>query len=292
MRFRVPATTTNFGSGFDTFGLALNLHNIFEVIESDAFGVEIEGEGQNLPRDESNLLVRVYKRACEVLGVKPVPFHLKQINRVPTARGLGSSATAIVGGIEVALRKNKIKLDVEDKLRVAFEFEPHPDNLLPAFVGGFVVCATEENGIHYQRLNFPEELSLVFLIPDFELSTEEARRVIPKELPLREAVFNIQRASLFVAALMSGRYELLKEAVKDRLHQPHRSKLIPGFENVLNAGYSSGAYAVFLSGAGPTIGAICPKNIEEKVSESMRESFPRSSRTLTLQAQNTGVLKE
>ncbi len=294
MRLLVPATTTNFGAGFDTFGLALNLYNTFEFEESDAFGVDIEGEGKELPRDENNLVVKVYKRACEVFGISPRPFKLKQMNRIPTARGLGSSATAIVGGIEACVKLHSLEVDLKDKLGVAFEFEPHPDNLLPAFVGGFVVCV-QNGGLTFNKLTFPPELSLVFLVPDFELSTEEARRVIKREVPLKDAVFNIQRASLFVSALLTGKYELLKTAVEDRLHQPYRAKLVKGFNRVLEAGYSAGSYAVFLSGAGPTVCAITSEDLKEKVGASMKEAFEEegvSARTFHLKAEERGSFWE
>ena len=255
MRLKVPATTTNFGAGFDTFGLALNLYNVFEFYESDAFGVEVKGYSENIPTDESNLLIRVYKRACEIYKKRAVPFRLLQENRVPPARGLGSSATAIVGGIEVFCRVHSLSLDVREKLKIAYEFESHPDNLLPAFVGGFVVCVTNRETT-YNRIEFPDDLELVFAVPDFELSTQEARKALRERVNLRDAVFNIQRASLFLSAITTGRYELLRTAVEDRLHQPYRAKLVPGLEEAIEEGYRAGAYAVFLSGAGPSVCAI------------------------------------
>ncbi len=255
MRLKVPATTTNFGAGFDTFGLALNLYNVFEFYESDAFGVEVKGYSENIPTDESNLLIRVYKRACEIYEKRVIPFRLLQENRVPPARGLGSSATAIVGGIEVFCRVHSLSLDVREKLKIAYEFESHPDNLLPAFVGGFVVCATNRETT-YNRIEFPDDLELVFAVPDFELSTQEARKALRERVNLRDAVFNIQRASLFLSAITTGRYELLRTAVEDRLHQPYRAKLVPGLEEAIEEGYRAGAYAVFLSGAGPSVCAI------------------------------------
>ncbi len=288
MRLKVPATTTNFGAGFDTFGLALNLYNIFEVHESNAFRVEIEGEGKNLPKDEENLVIRVYKRACELSGEKPLTFRLLQKNNVPTARGLGSSATAIVGGVLIFERLHQRDIALEDKLKIAFEFESHPDNLLPAFVGGFVVCA-QDGELVYSKLTFPKELSLVFAIPDFELSTEEARRVIRKVITLKDAVFNIQRASLFISALITRNYELLRVATEDRLHQPYRAELIPGFDKVMKAGYEAGAYGVFLSGAGPTVCALCSEEKEKTVGEAMRDAFESagiSSKVLCLRGEN------
>ncbi len=291
MRLLVPATTTNFGAGFDTFGLALNLYNTFEFEKSDTFSVEIEGKGKDLPKNENNLVIKVYKRACEIFGVDLKPFRLRQINKVPTARGLGSSATAIVGGIEACVRFHSLDVDLEEKLRIAFEFEPHPDNLLPAFVGGFVICV--QNGeLRFSKLEFPEDLILVFAVPDFELSTEEARRVIKREISLKDAIFNIQRASLFVSALLTGRYELLKTAVEDRLHQPYRSKLVKGFNRVLEAGYSAGAYAVFLSGAGPTVCAIVSEDLADGVGRAMKNAFLEEgvrAEILLLRAESKGA---
>ncbi len=276
MEIDVPATTTNFGAGFDTFGLALELYNVFEVKPADRYRVHILGnEGKNLPADESNLFIRVYKRACEVLGIREQSLELKQYNSVPVARGLGSSATAIVGGIECALALSGSELDVEAKLKIAFEFESHPDNLLPAFVGGFTVSAVGEERIYFVKHDFPQELKLLFVIPDFELSTEKARSVVKKRFSREEAVFNIQRASLFLSAILSGKYELIREAVRDKIHQPKRARLIKGFEEVLRAGYEAGALGVFLSGAGPTVCAIVHSN-EEQVAESMVNAFMRA----------------
>jgi homoserine kinase len=271
MKIRVPASTTNFGAGFDTFGLALDLYNTFEFEPSDRYGVEIEGYGGELPRDESNLVLRVYKHTCGVLGLEEIPLRLRQINRVPTARGLGSSATAIVGGVEMCLALHRREVPVEEKLRIAMEFEPHPDNVIPALVGGFVLCLG--NGPSFVRMGFPRNLKLVFAVPNFELSTRRARDVLRREVPLEDCVFNVRRASLFMYALLSGRYELFKTAVQDRLHQPFRSRLVPGFERVLRRGYEAGALAVFLSGSGPSVGAICPEDRALEVERSMVEAF-------------------
>ncbi|NPA42039.1 MAG: homoserine kinase [Aquificae bacterium] len=291
MKLRVPATTTNFGSGFDAFGLALNLYNFFEVFEKDAFSVEIEGEGKNLPKDENNLVIKVYKTACERYGKSVKPFFLKQTNHVPTARGLGSSATAIVGGILIFEKLHNLNLSLEDKLRLAFEFENHPDNLLPAFVGGFVLCVGGDK-LLFKKLPFPEDITLVFVVPDFELSTEKARSVIKKEVPLSDAVFNIQRSSLLVASFLTKDYDLIKFAVEDRLHQPYRSELIRGFDEVLKAGYDAGAYGVFLSGAGPTVCALSPPDEADTVGKAMKEAFEKvgvSSKVLSLKAQEEGA---
>ncbi len=263
-RIKVPGSTSNLGCGFDTFGLALNLYNEFVIEPSEFYSVDIQGEGSHLPRDENNLFLKVYRRCFEVWGDKEIPLRVLQINRVPTSRGLGSSSTAIVGGILAYRVMTGRTLSVEESLELAFEFEPHPDNLLPAMVGGFVVCATKRKKVNYVRLDFPADLRLVFAVPELELSTERAREVLRNEVELSSAVSNIQRASLFLASMFTGKYDLLRLAVEDRLHQPYRAGLIPGFYKVVEAGYSEGALAVFLSGAGPTVGSLCledPKSV-------------------------------
>ncbi len=272
MKLLVPATTTNFASGFDTFGLALNLYNEFEVEESNKFSVEIEGEGNELPKDENNLVIKVYKRCCEIFKEEERPFKLIQRNKVPVERGLGSSATAIVGGIEIFCKLHKKELSVQEKLNVAFEFESHPDNLLPAFVGGFVICVKENKNLIYQKLKFPEDLTLIFAVPDFKVSTEKARKVLPENVSLKDAVFNIQRASLFVSSILTGRYELIRYALEDKLHEPFRKRLIKGFDKVKESAYKKGALGVFISGSGPTVCAIAKDN-EEEIGKSMKEAF-------------------
>ncbi len=291
LRLLVPASTSNFGSGFDAFGLALSLYNEFYIEPSKVYTIEIEGEGVSLPKDESNLFVRVYKRACKVFALEEKPFKLRQVNRVPTARGLGSSATAIVGGILACESLHGISLSLEEKLRVAFGFEPHPDNLLPAFLGGFVVCVSSEEGVRFLRLDFPEELKVVVCVPDFELSTQRAREVLRKEVSIKDAVFNLQRSALFVGAILTRSFELLKEAVKDKLHQPYRSELIPGFWKVLQRAYEAGALAVFLSGAGPSVASLCIDEAE-KVGSAMVQAFKEegiNSRYITLRASKEGA---
>ncbi|MCS7262777.1 MAG: homoserine kinase [Aquificaceae bacterium] len=288
----VPASTSNFGSGFDAFGLALSLCNEFYVDFAPRYEVTVEGEGQNLPKDESNLFVRAYRRTCQLLGLEERPMYLRQVNRVPTARGLGSSSTAIVGGITACEALYGLELELEQKLKIAMEFEPHPDNLLPAFVGGFVVCASSEEGVSFLRLSFPEELKLVLCVPDFELLTERAREVVKKEVPLKEAVYNLQRSALLVGALLLRRFDLLSEAVKDKLHQPYRAELVPGLRRVISGAYEAGAKAVFLSGAGPSVASLCTEG-EEEVGKAMVEAFAEvgvSARYLLLSAREEGVL--
>ncbi|MGC8852842.1 MAG: homoserine kinase [Hydrogenobacter sp.] len=269
---RVPASTSNLGCGFDTFGLALSLYNEFFFERWQKFTVEVEGEGTNLPKDENNLFIRAYLKACEYFGEDPKPIRVIQKNSVPTGRGLGSSATAIIGGITAFEVLHSKKLSQEEKLRLAISMEPHPDNLSPALLGGFVISLWDGKRLIYTKMDFPKDIKVVVAIPNFELSTEMARSILEQKVSLSDAINNIQRASLMLASLCKREYHLLKEAVKDRLHQPHRSKLIPGFFKVVDRAYQEGALAVFLSGAGPSIASFATCNFEE-IGKAMTKAF-------------------
>jgi len=264
MKFKVsvPASTSNLGPGFDALGLALTLYNDFEVEPSDFYSVEIEGEGKDdLPKDEKNLFLRAYRSTMEYLGLSQ-PIKVKLTNRIPLGRGLGSSATAIVGGILAAEKIAGKKLSIAEVIDIAFKFEPHPDNVLPAYTGGFVVAATNGD-LSYIKLDFPEELKVIIVVPELFLSTEESRSVLPEKYDKKDVIFNIQRVALFLGALQKRDFKPLKGAVKDRIHQPYRCDLIPSFWEILSEGYKAGAYAVYLSGAGSCIGALADKNFDE-----------------------------
>ncbi len=264
MKFKVmvPASTSNLGSGFDALGLALKLYNEFTVETADNFSVKIEGEGKEiLPANEENLFIKVYRNTMAYMELeKPISLH--QLNRIPLGRGLGSSATAIVGGILTAQRVAGKKLSPSEMVDISSKFEPHMDNILPSYMGGFVVAATNSN-FHYVKLDFPKELKAIVIVPEIFLSTEDSRSVLPNEFSRKDVIFNIQRVALLMGAIFKRDFSLLREAVKDRLHQPYRCKLIPSFWDVVSEGYKQGAYAVYLSGAGSCIAALSDKNFND-----------------------------
>jgi len=198
MKFKVsvPASTSNLGPGFDALGLALTLYNEFYVEPSDRYEVEIEGEGkEELPKDERNLFLRAYRSSMEYLGLNQ-PIKAKLVNRIPLGRGLGSSATAIVGGILAAEKISGKELSLPEVIDIAFKFEPHPDNVLPAYTGGFVVAATNGD-LTYVKLDWPEDLKVVIVVPELFLSTEESRSVLPDKY---------SREDLRKGTLSSGSY--------------------------------------------------------------------------------------
>ena len=278
VRVRVPATTANLGPGFDALGLALRLHNTVALEAAQEPRIEIEGEGAaSLPRDASHLAYRAALAVVEAAPPRSTPaphaFHLRQHNRIPLARGLGSSAAAIVGGAAAANALLGGPLGAQALIDLAAGLEGHPDNVAPAVLGGLVACVTTETGkIRATRL-IPKRLRVVIAIPEFAVSTAEARRLLPEGVPFRDAVFNVTRTALLVAALAEGRMDVLDEATRDRLHQPYRARLVPGLEAVFAAARAAGAHGVALSGSGPTVVAF---GGAPGIGEAMRRAFESS----------------
>jgi len=253
-QLKVPATTANFGPGFDTIGMALELYNEFEV-EEISQGVEFLGcEGIPL---EDNMVYTSMHRVLSKYGhtADGIRVHAKEIN-IPSSRGLGSSAASIVAGIMIANQLMNEILSIEDIISLGTEIEGHPDNIVPAALGGLTVSIFAENRVTYSRVNVPNELRFVVLIPDFVLSTYEARKAIPDTFPKADCVFNISRAAMLMATMNNGEVEKLRIATGDKIHQPYRAKLIPGIEGIFQKSRELGAKAETISGAGSTLMAI------------------------------------
>lgn len=266
----VPASTTNLGPGFDALGLALQLHNRmrFERTEGPV-RVTTRGEGEGvLEGGPENLVYRAVERLCREVG-RPAPaLRITLENRIPVSRGLGSSSTAIVGGLVGANALLGEPLDREQVLRLAVEIEGHPDNVTPALLGGFQVTSLTDEGLLHLQIPAPPGLRAVVCIPEAAVSTEAARRVLPQTYSRADAVFNIGRVSLLVAALLTGQLEVLRPAMQDRIHQPYRASLIPGFEAALRGALEAGAAGACLSGSGSTMLALTTRN-EAAVGEAM-----------------------
>lgn len=275
VKVRVPATTANLGAGFDTFGLALKLYNEFIVEEADGVFIETEPKSRFLEKPENNLYIQVVKYLCEREGRTFYGAKLKQTSNIPVARGLGSSASAIVAGILTGYAVHKKELTDDEFFEVAYRFEPHPDNLLPAWKGGFITALKTDTKTYYQKIDFPQDVKAVVVIPEFELSTQKAREVLPDSIPHKHAIFNLQRASLFISAIINKRYDLFKVAMEDLLHQPYRKSLIPGFDDVVKASLDNGALGASLSGAGSTILALANDNFDN-IGQAMVEAFKRA----------------
>lgn len=254
---KVPATSANLGPGFDCLGLAVSMYNTVEVEPSQSLKIEIMGEGaDSIPKNGSNLVFKAYRRTMQYLETPVVNLHMIQHNKIPSTRGLGSSSTAIVAGILIASEISQKALPLAEALRIATEIEGHPDNVAPALYGGFTVSMQKEKQVRTLSFDVSEELVPVAMVPNFELSTAKARNVLPQHLPYKDAVFNVAHASFLAAAFAKGDLEHLLFAVEDKLHQPYRAGLIPGFEEIVDCGREMGI-PVYLSGAGPTMMALC-----------------------------------
>ncbi len=256
---RVPASTANLGSGFDTLGMALGLYNEVEVeLTGETLTLEIRGEGAERLQalGERNLVARSVTGTLERLGVPVGGIRIRMENRIPMSRGLGSSSAAALGGVAAAVALAGASLSPEEILNLALPFEGHPDNITPALLGGLTVSTLVGGRVRCVKLPVPAELQAVAVIPEFHLSTAKARNALPPTVPRADAVFNVGRVALFLAAMQAGRLDLLREAAQDRLHQPYRAPLVPGMAEVLAEGERAGALACFLSGAGPTLLAL------------------------------------
>jgi homoserine kinase len=290
---RVPATTANLGSGFDILGLALQLYNVFTVTSTSEPGWQVSlAPGIRLPADDRNLVFQAARTLFTRVGVTPPGLHLALTMHIPLARGLGSSSSAIVGGLLAANQLTGNTLDRDTLLAMAIALEGHPDNVTPALVGGLTLSYTVAAQHRYLTLPCPAELTLVVAIPDFELSTAQARAVLPAQVSRADALFNCSRTALLVHALHSRQYELLTTAMEDRLHQPYRAALVPGMTAAIAAGYAAGARGVALSGAGPTLLALAD-TAPEAVAAALQEAFAHHNVTCTtrlLHADITGAV--
>lgn len=274
IRVQVPATTANLGPGFDCLGMALELYNIVEFSKiSRGLVIEVEGDNADkLPRDEKNLVYRAARRVFERGRRVPEGLRIKLANNIPVGRGLGSSAAAVVGGIIAAGKMCGTNLSMREMLNLACSIEGHPDNIAPALLGGLVIYTSLEGEITWTKIDLPPAIKAVIAIPDFTMNTRDAREALPQLVTMRDAVYNISRAALLVAALQKGDLSILGTAMDDRLHQPYRQGAIPGFKKVISAARLAGARGVALSGAGPTIVALADGNFE-LIAEVMKNTF-------------------
>ncbi|KFI76717.1 homoserine kinase [Bifidobacterium mongoliense DSM 21395] len=316
---QVPATTANLGSGFDTMGLALNFHDELSFTAHDdpadhGVDVSIEGEGADtLPRDETHLVVSSFRKACRTLGLGRVGLSLHARNRIPQARGMGSSAEAIVAGITAAMAMVQGDPDRQAIFDMAATIEGHPDNVAPAVFGGLTtswrldlpegqgsmtIPGSEplSRGFHVARYAVDPAITVSVFVPDFELSTERAREALPDAVPYADAVFNLSRAALLPAALNPGLAgagddpnALLFAATQDRLHQPYRRGLMPESWRLIETLRSRG-FAAAVSGAGPCVLVLHYGRAQDVIDHEAREQLDSGRwRVLHLPIDHRGV---
>lgn len=268
IKIRVPATSANLGPGFDCLGIALNLYNTFTFEEIDK-GLEFIGCSEKF-NNEDNLVYTSMKKCFGKIGYKFRGIKIKMQCDIPVSRGLGSSAACILGGVMAANEIAGGVLSTDEILEIAVEIEGHPDNIAPALYGGMAVSIKDDKKIYVQEIKLNRELKFCALIPDFTLSTEKSRSVLPKVIPYKDALFNVGRTALLIAALSNGNMDMIKIGCEDKLHQSYRGKLINNYDDITQKCRKLNSKAVFLSGAGPTIMNIINDENEEFVEDMIK----------------------
>ena len=255
VEIKIPATSANIGSGFDSLGLAVQMYN--RVILEPWEGAEVISlDGVPVPTGENNLIYKTVKYLFDICGKPLSGLRIQQENAIPMARGLGSSSACIVAGLMGGNVLLGSPLSREDIIHMAATMEGHPDNSTPAILGGQVTAAIENGRVFYCRQQLRDDLRFAAIIPDFELKTSAARAALPKEVSRADGVFNLSRSALMAMSLAAGEYGNLRVAAQDRLHQPYRLELIPGAKPVMDCALEFGAYCVYISGAGSTLMAM------------------------------------
>jgi len=277
-RVVVPGSTSNLGPGFDCLGLALQIPMTVTAERiASGFSIRRLGEGSDLAIDPNQDKVLGSFRHLFRLAKKPVPTVALTIrSRIPLARGLGSSASAIVAGLTLANHWLKAPFSPEALFREATRLEGHPDNVAPAIFGGLTLAMPRSDGsVEALRLSLPRGLGLTLAVPSIQVSTAKARALLPATIPLRQAAENTARAMALEHVFITRRFELLAEALRDVYHVPYRARLIPGFEGVVEAGRRAGAYGVTISGSGPTVLAFHAPGRGSRVGRAMVLAFAR-----------------
>ncbi len=291
---RVPATTANIGPGFDCLGAALTLYNQFKFTLAEKTTIEVIGdESTGLSLSADNLLYQSFLKLYQQIEQSPPLVKIEIEINVPLARGLGSSATAIVGGLVAANHLAGDPLTQPQIRDLAISIEGHPDNVVPALLGNCQLSVSSQAS-HWQISQIPwhSEIIPVLAIPDFQLSTEKARSVLPLEVSRQDAIFNMAHLGLLLRALETGNQDWLRTGLQDRLHQPYRQSLITGYHNVSLAALEAGSYGLVISGAGPTLLALSSPSFAVNVALAMQDAWQQegiNTKTLILSLDSQGA---
>jgi homoserine kinase len=292
-RIKIPASTSNIGPGFDTLGLALKIYNEIEVLETnnENFHIEYAYPLTQKINPNNDLYLKAYKIALYEIGAKIQKFHARIKNRIPVGQGLGSSGSAVIGGVITAFVFAGEEIDINKVLNIAIKIEQHPDNITPSLVGGFTVSSVVNNKVYFKKVPVNPDLHAVVVIPDFTLPTKNARKVLPKRVNLKDVVFNLNRTAYLVSSFMKNDLKDIQWAFYDRIHQPARSRLVPGLKEVIEKAHSAGAEGAFLSGAGPSVVALCKRDAENigKLMVRIWKNYDVSSRFIVTGIDNQGV---
>ena len=285
----VPATSANLGPGFDTLGLAVNLRNEITIKQSRFFSVSTHGEGAENPHIRKNILfMNIFNKQYQKIKGRRDNFRFEFTNRIPISRGLGSSSAVITAALTSAYvaageRYNKRKI-----LNLALEYEPHPDNITPAVMGGFNVACVEDKKVYSKKRKVPEYLRAVLVIPNKTISTAKSRTVLPDLYRTDEMVYSLSRASFMTSLFMTESWDLLRIASKDKIHQTRRMKQMPDLFEVQKVALSNGALMSTLSGSGSTFFTLCYADDAPKIHKALAQKFPKF-RVFTKTLDNYGV---
>lgn len=275
IRVRVPATTANMGPGYDVLGMALSQYSTFQCQEDDKISLTIKGlESEKLVNQdhEANLVVRSMNHLFKYVDKYPKGYKLEIINDIPLARGMGSSASAIVGGLLVANYLVGADLNQDEILKLATQIEGHPDNVAPALMGNIVLSTkAPDDQVIYHSIKPFDDLTCVLFIPDYEVSTSMSRAVLPQSISMADAVHTSGHLSLMLAGFMTGNKDLIGKTMVDRLHEPYRKSLIKNFDDFKASALEAGAFAFSLSGSGSTIIAYCDHDSAPHVKRAFEE---------------------
>jgi homoserine kinase len=274
LQISVPATSANLGPGFDTLGLAVSLRNSVEFKASRFFSVAIKGEGENNPRLKgNNLFVGIFNDHYKRLTRKTQNFKFTFHNEIPMSRGLGSSSAVIVSAIATAHEAAGVRVSKRRILNYALTYEPHPDNIAPAVMGGFNVATLEKNKVFSEKKHLPDYLKAIVVIPNKPISTARSRTSLPRSYSKENAVYNLSHTALTVAAFYSENWELLRLTTQDRFHQRARMKMLPELFSVQKMAYDNGALMSTLSGSGSTFFNMVYDYDAESLANRFRQKF-------------------
>ncbi|PAF45328.1 homoserine kinase [Helicobacter sp. 11S02629-2] len=293
MNFSVPATSANLGPGFDSLGLSLNFRNFFTITPSQTQSIQINGEGSNRAKFlNDNMFVKIFKEVTKKIGDTSIQYDFNFNNFIPISRGLGSSSALIVGAIFSAYKlANKIP-NKQEILNLALNYENHPDNITPAVFGGFNVSIVKHHKNHNSvitlRKNMPSCVRAVMVIPPKAMNTKYSRNILPKAYNTQDCVFNLSHASLLSFAFAEERWDMLKEAAVDRMHQDQRMRDMPVLFDIVNASYDAGSLMSTLSGSGSSIFSLCYEDDASAICAKLQSRFSKY-RVFDVAFDNDGV---
>ncbi len=286
----VPATSANLGPGFDTLGLAVDLRNEIIIKPSKFLSLSTHGEGSDNPKIKKNsLFLSIFNEHYKRLTGTEKSFRFEFRNRIPISRGLGSSSAVIVAALAGAYMAAGKKYNKREILNLALRYEPHPDNITPAVMGGFNVACVEQERVYSKKRRLPDYLKAVVVVPNRTISTAKSRTVLPKMYKKEETVYSLSRSAYMTALFMTESWDLLRIASKDKLHQARRMKMIPELFDVQKLALKHGALMSTLSGSGSTFFNLAYEKDADKIAQALQACFPQF-RVFTLALDNSGVI--